>query len=223
MKNLHIVIILLIGYLLTDCSEQKKHPSQILSNKVATITEENQKKTIDESTITDIDGNIYTVVQIGNQFWMASNLKVSTYNNAEPIKLYAGGGFLKTEETGMFVLYENNEEWEQKYGKLYNFYAVNEACLCPKGWHVPSEEEWQEMIDSGSDTLLNFQPGGSMNPRELSPFSGMGTTGCWWTSTSVGRNTAAYFNFYPKDKKNKRAGSNAGVFFSVRCIKNIKQ
>jgi hypothetical protein len=213
-------LILLIGYLLFDCPEIKKHSTGTPSNSTIGSNKEIPVQTLDDSVVTDIDGNTYPIVLIGTRFWMASNLNVSTYNNGKPIPLFSGGGLSTPEEKGVYVIYNNKEATESKYGKLYNFYTVSEGNLCPKEWHVPSEEEWQEMINLNGLSRLNLLPGGSMNSGELSPFSGLETEGYWWTSTSVGRNTAAYFSMQYGTPELKRGGANEGNFFSVRCVKN---
>ncbi|MCX6238845.1 MAG: fibrobacter succinogenes major paralogous domain-containing protein [Bacteroidia bacterium] len=109
---------------------------------------DNQLNDIVDSTLTDIDGNTYPVVQIENQLWMCTNLRTSRYNSGEHIT--PGSGMIslkKSQEKGMYVWYDNKESNGQIYGRLYNYYAVLEGCLCPEGWHVPSDEEWQKMID----------------------------------------------------------------------------
>lgn len=209
MQNLSLAIMLIFGCLVVNCSGPKSTYS----------TKDIQTKVAVDSSILDIDGNRYSIVQVANQFWMKTNLKVSNYNDGSSIPLYSGGGFLNPSDKGMYTLYDNDSINEMRYGKLYNYYAVLEGSLCPAGWHVPSEEEWQEMIDSGGGALLNFLPGGAMNPRDLSPFYDIDATGYWWTSTSVGRNTAACFSFNLGDKSFKRSGANEGSFFSVRCVK----
>ncbi len=109
---------------------------------------DNKLNDIVDSTLTDIDGNTYPVVQIGNQLWMGTNLTTSRYNSGEHITPGSGMFSLKkSKEEGMYVWYENEESNWQIYGRLYNYYAVQEGSLCPEGWHVPSEEEWQKMID----------------------------------------------------------------------------
>jgi len=81
-------------------------------------------------TITDYDGNQYATVRIGNQIWMAENLRSTRYIDGTVIQ-------------GVSV-YDNEEANAKKYGRLYRWEAVsNPAGLCPLGWHVASDEEWK--------------------------------------------------------------------------------
>jgi uncharacterized protein (TIGR02145 family) len=101
--------------------------------------------TIDE-TVTDIDGNVYKTVKIGNQVWMAENLKVTHYRNGDPITNITDNSQWGDLSDGAYGDYNNDPSNSDTYGRLYNFYVVDDARgLCPKGWHVPSDEEWMEL------------------------------------------------------------------------------
>lgn len=94
----------------------------------------------------DIDGNGYRTVTVGKQVWTAENLNVSRYRNGDPVRHAA------TQEEwldaaakgeGAWCYYGNDRGNEEKYGRLYNWYAVNDPRgLAPKGWHVPTDQEW---------------------------------------------------------------------------------
>lgn len=95
----------------------------------------------------DIDGNIYETVQIGEQTWMAENLRTSFYANGDEIihePDESEWSNLDQDETGAWVVFNNENENNAIYGKLYNWYAVDdERGLCPVGWKIPSDEEWK--------------------------------------------------------------------------------
>ncbi|MDX9845793.1 MAG: FISUMP domain-containing protein [Tenuifilaceae bacterium] len=99
-------------------------------------------------TVTDIDGNIYPVVEIGTQKWMGQNLRVTKFNDNTSIS-YPGSDNTAWEanSTGAYAWYDNNEINKSGYGALYNWYAVQGNKLCPTGWHVPSNEEWVTLIE----------------------------------------------------------------------------
>ncbi len=100
-------------------------------------------------TITDIDGNIYNTVLIGNQCWMKENLKTTKYRNNSPIE-YPGSNSNAWESNiaGAYAWYDNDISWKNLYGALYNWHAVNNTNgLCPTGWHVPSDAEWTQLVD----------------------------------------------------------------------------
>lgn len=94
--------------------------------------------------VTDIDGNIYLTVQIGEQLWMGENLNVTHYSNGDPITHITNNGDWGSLSTGVFGEYNNNIEISEIYGKLYNWYVANdERNVCPDGWHVPSDDEFK--------------------------------------------------------------------------------
>ena len=107
-------------------------------------------------TVTDIDGNVYQTVQIGDQLWMKENLKVTHYRNGDEIPTghnqeewnsltidqYNGIG------TGAYTFYNNDTSYFNIYGNLYNWYAaMDERGICPEGWHVPSDDEYTVLTD----------------------------------------------------------------------------
>jgi uncharacterized protein (TIGR02145 family) len=92
--------------------------------------------------VTDLNGNTYATIVIGTQEWMAENLRSSTYANGDPIPNITS----YTTTTGGWMHYENNSAYENPYGKLYNWYAaVDPRNVCPAGWHVPTDVEWQQL------------------------------------------------------------------------------
>lgn len=99
-------------------------------------------------TITDIDGNEYATIQIGSQCWMAENLKTTTYKNGTSIPYVADDNSWIGTTTGAYVWPDNNSSWKDFYGALYNGYAVvDQNGLCPEGWHVPSNDDWNVLTD----------------------------------------------------------------------------
>jgi len=102
---------------------------------------------IQEDSVVDIDGNVYTTVIIGNQEWMAENLKTTTYNNGADIPNVTGSNTWINLITGAYAWYDNDIE-NDHYGALYNWYAViDPAGLCPEGWRIPSADDWKQLRD----------------------------------------------------------------------------
>lgn len=89
------------------------------------------------------DGKIYKTIQLGSQLWMAENLRATLYNDGSPIE-YPGMDITAWEDntTGAYAWYDYTET---EYGPLYNWYAVSTRKLCPTGWHIPTDEEWNEL------------------------------------------------------------------------------
>jgi len=107
----------------------------------------------------DIDGNYYKTVQIGEQLWMAENLKVRHYNNGDEIPTeYTNEEWVEL-ITGAYAVYPADSSTTCEgncagvYGNLYNWYAVDDSRgICPAGWHVPPNEQWNQLVEfSGYD------------------------------------------------------------------------
>ena len=104
-------------------------------------------------TITDFDGNVYRTVKLGNQVWMAENLRTTRYADGTPIPL----GTEASSTTAYRYYPDDNSTNVSDYGYLYNWAAVMNGSasseanpsgvqgICPDGWHVPSEDEWDEL------------------------------------------------------------------------------
>jgi len=97
--------------------------------------------------VADIEGNNYTTVLIGNQEWMAQNLRTAFYANGDSIPNLTDNTAWMASTSGAWCYYNNSINSGQVYGKLYKWYAtVDPRNLCPAGWHVPSDAEWNTMI-----------------------------------------------------------------------------
>jgi uncharacterized protein (TIGR02145 family) len=95
-----------------------------------------------KGTVKDIEGNVYHSVKIGTQVWMKENLKTTKYRNGDPINNVMDKSDWSELSTGAYCNYDGDVATSNKYGKLYNWYAVNTSNLAPKGWHVPTDAEW---------------------------------------------------------------------------------
>jgi uncharacterized protein (TIGR02145 family) len=97
-------------------------------------------------TVTDIDGNVYITIVINGQEWMAQNLKVTHYRNGDEIPT----GFTDSEWgnllSGAYADYNNNPSYSETFGKLYNWYAIDDSReICPQDYHVPTDEDYMEI------------------------------------------------------------------------------
>ncbi len=107
-------------------------------------------------TVSDIDGNIYRTVKIGEQVWMAENLRTSRFAGGTPLRYSP----VPLEEkfpvwTGQYCWYDNDSaSYEAIYGKIY---TVRRDSVCPEGWHIPSLDEWSTL-----GTYLGDNAGGKM-------------------------------------------------------------
>jgi len=103
-----------------------------------------------ESNPTKADNNndpyVYQIVEIGNQLWMAENLKVTHYRNGDAIPNVTDNSTWGGLNTGAYCAYNNDYGNVSTYGLLYNWYAVDDSRnIAPEGWHVASDEEWKEL------------------------------------------------------------------------------
>ena len=97
-------------------------------------------------TVTDIDGNIYQTVKIGDQWWMAENLKVTHYRNGDPIPNATDDASWVNLTTGAYCEYDNDIANVATYGRLYNWFVVDDSRnVAPEGWHIPSDAEWKQL------------------------------------------------------------------------------
>jgi len=97
-------------------------------------------------TVTDIDGNEYQTLIIGDQEWMIENLKVTHYRNGNQIPHLTDNGDWTGTANGAYCVYNNTPSNADTYGNLYNWYAVDDSRnIAPVGWHVPEDEEIMEL------------------------------------------------------------------------------
>lgn len=196
-----------------------------------------------KETVSDpnVDPNVVT---IGNQVWMTKNLDVSTFRNGDTILEASTAeewNRLAWEKQPAWCYYENDPANGTKYGKLYNWYAVNDTRgLAPLGYHIPTDAEWTTLTDflgkvecgiklkstsgwansgNGSNsTGFNGLPSGSY--PIIGPYSKVGYGSTWWSSTEHDTQWA-HCRFLLYDSSNVIiGGSSKELMNSVRCIKD---
>ncbi|MFM8917493.1 MAG: FISUMP domain-containing protein, partial [Bacteroidota bacterium] len=147
-------------------------------------------------TVTDIDGNTYNTVQIGTQEWMQENLKTTKYKNGDVIPTGLNNGQWEITTTGAWAYYNNSSQYNNPYGKLYNWYAVADPRgVCPTGWHVPTDSEWNQLVkylDPQADTTIigyQSQIAGGLMKSVGDLQSG---TGLWQSPNTGGTNISGF-------------------------------
>jgi uncharacterized protein (TIGR02145 family) len=182
-------------------------------------------------------------VTIGSQVWTVSNLNVSTYRNGDKIPQVQNGDVWKTLTTGAWCYYNNDASNGIPYGKLYNWYAVNDPRgLAPNGYHIPTDAEWKKLSDyinsqgkpgqigtkmksaSGwnengygtNSSGFTGLPGGYRNKYGVI-FEDEGKTGNWWSSSEAMSCQLAHYN---DQLKMFSLYNRFSTGLSVRCIKD---
>ena len=199
----------------------------------------------ENNSVKDIDGNTYNLVQIGTQIWTTENLTVSKYRNGDAIPQVQDAAKWDALKTGAWCYYENNPKYGAIYGKLYNWYAVNDPRgLAPDGFHIPSENEWTILIkflggkkvaggtmkEKGTKHWLSTNKditnavgfkGLPAGIRHCSgPFFSIGDAANFWSSTLADRRDAWYHYLQKVDNCAGREYEDVTSGFSVRCIKD---
>ena len=202
--------------------------------------------TIVSSGLVDIDGNEYSTVVIGTQHWMAENLKVTKYRNGDNITHITDNPDWSDNTNGAYGDYEDNTTYSDTYGRLYNWYAVDNSSgryICPEGWHVPTKDEYTVL----NNFLSEDDAGGKLketgteywnSPNQVSDnASGFNARGAgyrsynngsynylkvytwFWTITQSG--SGAYFNNLTQTSATFSQSSTIKKFgFSVRCLED---
>ncbi|HRZ42040.1 MAG TPA: FISUMP domain-containing protein [Bacteroidales bacterium] len=197
------------------------------------------------TSLADADGNVYNTVQIGNQVWMSENLRTTKYTNGTPVEHVTDDNAWYANSTGAYTWYNNDPSQKEIYGALYKWHAVsNPAGLCPHGWHVPANAEWNELItflggeteagsklkESGNSHWFNQNtdatntsgftalPGGSRS--EYGIFANQGYYGYFWTSTTYNMGNAWGVSLSAYDGIATTLYANIGFGYSVRCIRD---
>lgn len=182
-------------------------------------------------TAVDYDGNTYGVVHIGNQFWMAENLKTTHSANGASVSN---------------LIYNNDVNNLDVYGRLYTWSNAMSGSngnqgICPNGWHIPTDAEFQELIDYlGGDAVA----GGKLKEAGINhwitpntgatnssgfdglpagfydPYTNLGIATYFWSSTEIDGTRAWTRNLYYDREEVVKGASYKGDAVSVRCIKN---
>ena len=153
-------------------------------------------------TVIDIDGNSYNTVVIGGVEWMAENLNVSHYKNGDVIPQITDNTQWTNATTGAWCYFNNNTANGPIYGKLYNFYAVNDSRgLAPDGWEVPTEEVCSDMFTIFDSTY----PTNLSNNTVGKDLKEIGTA--HWNAPNTGATNSSGFTAFGGAYRNNQTGT----------------
>ena len=204
---------------------------------------------INDQTVKDCDGNVYHTVTIGTQVWMLENLKTTKYRDCTPITNVKADEAWVALTTGAYCDYKNVEKNSATYGRLYNWYAIDDKRgIAPAGWHVPTNDEFKILCsflggedvaggklkeagfahwptpnkDASNSSGFTALPGGDRG-SESGSFYALGQYGYLWTATKAGRdNLNAFFRCFLLYSGAFEDGRNETKCSgnSIRCIKD---
>ena len=198
--------------------------------------------------VLDIDKNYYKVVEIGNQIWMAEDLKTTKYNDGTDITNITDKTAWVADKTGAYCWYDNSVSYKATYGALYNWFVVEAAIggknMCPTGWHVPTDDEWRTLItylgsenvaggklkETGTvhwyypnegatnETGFTALPGGNRDPGGF--FLYMGNNVWYWSSTEYSTTRARGWSLSYSQSDMGSSVYDKPFGFSVRCLRD---
>ena len=184
-------------------------------------------------------------VTIGSQVWLGKNLNVDHFANGDPIPEAKTADEWKSageNKQPAWCYYNNDPANGRTYGKLYNWYAVNDPRgLAPRGWHIPSDEEWtatttylggeataglsmkstsgwNENGNGNNNSGIAGLPGGYRGPNGA--FNDLGEDGSWWSSSEYNTGNAWSRLLYYSDGNAYRPNNFKSCGFSVRCLRD---
>lgn len=165
----------------------------------------------------DIDGNSYPTIKIGEQVWMAENLRVTRYNNGDSIPFLLSTADWAETDLPAYGYFDNDTSNISKFGLLYNWFTVDDKReVCPQNWHVPSDDEWKQLEltlgmciqqsermtawrgtnegdklklpEFGGNNSTYFSALGTGYRHPSGDYRGLGTDNDYWTSTPYNNN-----------------------------------
>lgn len=194
----------------------------------------------------DIDGHAYKTIKIGNQTWMAENLRTTHYRNGDPISNITGNSQWVTAGTEAYASYNNSEELDEiaTYGLLYNWFSVSDPRnLAPEGWRVATQSDWDALISElgginlagaklkeagnthwNSGTTGNNSSGFTALPsgrRQYTDgtFINLNFNGFWWANTANGADFSFYYQLNFDSNTIVAANFLRSAGYAVRCVK----
>ena len=177
-----------------------------------------------QDTVMDFEGRAYPTILIGKQLWMAENLDTRRGPAGESIESYC---------------FYHDTAYCNKYGRLYSWNVAmagsdeeNVRGICPEGWHIPSDKEWEELLDNlggynvagtqmavGGESGFNAICAGNYNPI-LEVFSFIDRNAYFWSSTLYSKNTAWMRQQAYNMVNVNRSTVKRHYCFSIRCVKD---
>lgn len=195
--------------------------------------------------VKDYEGNEYNTVWIGGKLWMSENLKTTKFNDGTEIPNVIEGDDWIELTSPAYCWYNNSKAgYGEDYGGLYNWFAVNSGKLCPNGWHVPTDEEWDELTeylggatgaggklkskslwndpntDATNEVGFSALPNGARRETANGIFFRVQQYSYNWSSTEDNETHAWQRHMYFKHADVSRGRSDKKYGFGVRCVRD---
>ncbi len=217
-----LISIITIVFIISGCSKAEKGPADV----------------------TDFEGNTYKTFRIGEQVWMAENLRSTILNDGKAITLASDSTTWKNLDSPAYCWYDNNVSFKDNYGALYNGYTAVNNNICPAGWHIPSLEEWQTLINfigdslnaggkmkeagtlnwhnpnTGADNSSGFSAQGAGIRYFQGTFSSLLDYSGLWSSTGSGDSEQWFLGLYYGSSSASLEHRKKNYGFSIRCVKD---
>lgn len=195
--------------------------------------------------LTDVEGNFYHTIILGDQEWMVENLKTTRYRNGDTISNITGDNPWCFYTDGAWCDYNNDPSISNVYGKLYNWFAViDERNIAPHGWHIPTNDEWLKLVEYlGGETIAGGKmkedgsahwitpnvgaisssgfmglPGG--NRMANSGFFYLQQNAVWWSSTEQQSDFAYNLSIFSSSADAFILSSPSNFGNSIRCVRD---
>ena len=200
--------------------------------------------------LSDAEGNLYQTIEMGNQLWMAENLRSTKYNDGTEIP-YISDSYNwenNTSNPAYCWYYNSAYEYKQEYGALYNWHVISTEKICPSGWHIPTDAEWSILVsiwggesqaggklkEAGTahwkspNTGATNESGFRARPGGLRDYKGVyhgtdnkiGSYGYWWSATVKNNESSWAYIMYYNNSTILRHSANKQTGYSLRCIKD---
>lgn len=231
-----LIIMLSISIFLCSCKKNEELEDTTTNGKTTAVFNPD----LTYGTLTDQDGNIYKTIQIGTQTWMAENLRTTKFNDGTSIPNVTDDQLWSHLGSEAYCTFYDTTDvvFIATYGRYYNWFAVNSGKLAPAGWHIPSEEDWNELFAYIEDKGANLiEAGGShwinlygTNSTGLTILPGayndaaLGTFCSFWSTTEyiapAGNDNAICWQLFDTDGKIYSKPMPKVVGMTIRCIKD---
>lgn len=226
-----LAILMLVG--VSGCKKEKPEPVS---------THLNQDLSYGE--VKDVDGNTYATIQIGDQTWMAENLRTTRYSNGDSIPNIQKSWEWYNRTSDAWSNYNNDSMLDAMHGRLYNWYTVADPRnLCPTGWHVPSDADLTELInylggpEQAGPKMKSTFPGQWSGNAEATNESGLSVLpsgkrglaadftlmtyrGTFWSATEYNEGDGLAREIFWNGNEVGRYNDYKYYGFSVRCVKD---